>query len=141
MIKSFTVSHFKKIEKPVTIDFSKVNNYEYGNYDFLSLNYCSIRKKKSNPSFKKIIIRSFWKQRKERKMNWILIINQNIEKALIILDINREMISQKPPVSQKDLFNAQLTKFVSHDEVSILCSIPLFLYDYIPIDSWYKPTV
>lgn len=29
MIKSFTVSNFKRIQKPVTIDFSKVSNYEF----------------------------------------------------------------------------------------------------------------
>lgn len=29
MIKTFTVSNFKRIEKPVSIDFSKVSNYEF----------------------------------------------------------------------------------------------------------------
>ena len=29
MIKTFTVSNFKRIEKPISIDFSKVSNYEF----------------------------------------------------------------------------------------------------------------
>ena len=93
--------------------------------------------KLSDLELKKIKLRSYWKLRKERKSNWKLLIKQNVEKLFDINDVDKSQINNKFPITQDMLFEKQQIKFVSKQMVSVICSIPLFLYDYIPLKHWY----
>lgn len=65
------------------------------------------------------------------RINWTLINAQNIAKASFLCDIN-EKVPTIEDISQKEIFENQLSKYVSNEpsEVSILNSFPLFLYEY-----------
>ena len=68
-----------------------------------------------------------------RTENWKLMQEQNIIKANYICTGNLSMPESKEAVSQKEIFNAQLQKYVlPKDCVSILSAFPLFLYEYFP---------
>ena len=126
---------------PDAIFKKKVDTFSfYGSFDFLTLNFLTSLKvdmNLSNLTLKKQKLRSYWKQRKERKANWKLLIKQNIEKLFDINEIDKSEIKNKFSISQDMLFDIQQAKFVSKQMVSVICSIPLFLYDYIPLKRWY----
>ena len=128
-------------ECPDAIFKNKVNTFSsYGSFDFLTLNFLTSLKadmKLSDLELKKIKLRSYWKLRKERKSNWKLLIKQNVEKLFDINDVDKSQINNKFPITQDMLFEKQQIKFVSKQMVSVICSIPLFLYDYIPLKHWY----
>ena len=62
---------------------------------------------------------------------------QNIAKASFLCDIN-EKAPTIEDISQKEIFENQLSKYVSNEpsEVSILNSFPLFLYEYFGESVW-----
>ncbi len=68
------------------------------------------------------------------RINWALINAQNLIKASFLCDVNEKTPSVED-ISQKDIFDNQLSKYVSNkpSEVSILNSFPLFLYEYFGI--------
>lgn len=70
-----------------------------------------------------------------RKENWRHIINLNIKKANYICSGLNELPTEKTSINQQTIFKNQLSKYVySKNEISILNSFPLFLYEYFPID-------
>lgn len=63
--------------------------------------------------------------------NWVLLKGQNVKKANYIVNDIMDFPTSKDAISQRQIFNAQKTKFVRPSEsVSILNSFPIFLYDY-----------
>lgn len=63
--------------------------------------------------------------------NWELLKFQNVSKANYIISGNYRMPNQKVNILQKLIFDAQKMKYVeANDEVAILNSFPIFLYDY-----------
>lgn len=70
-----------------------------------------------------------------RKANWEHIIKLNIKKANYICAGLNKLPSEKTSINQQAIFENQLSKYVySKNEISILNSFPLFLYEYFPID-------
>ena len=138
---SFNTYTISLSDCPDAIFKKKVDTFSfYGSFDFLTLNFLTSLKvdmNLSNLTLKKQKLRSYWKQRKERKANWKLLIKQNIEKLFDINEIDKSEIKNKFLISQDMLFDIQQAKFVSKQIVSVICSIPLFLYDYIPLKRWY----
>jgi len=64
--------------------------------------------------------------------NWELLKLQNINKANYIITGNNEMPDNKDMVNQAKIFNAQISKYVEpNDQVAILNSFPIFVYDYL----------
>lgn len=97
-------SHFKKMAK----DFSY-----YGNLDFI----CHKRDTKED----------FQKARR----NWEILKEQNTSKANYICNGVLGIPVSKSDVSQDRIFESQVSKYVlKNDEISILNSFPLFLYEY-----------
>lgn len=138
---SFNTYTISLSDCPDAIFKKKVDTFSfYGSFDFLTLNFLTSLKvdmNLSNLTLKKQKLRSYWKQRKERKANWKLLIKQNIEKLFDINEIDKSEIKNKFLISQDMLFDIQQAKFVSKQMVSVICSIPLFLYNYIPLKRWY----
>ena len=138
---SFNTYTISLSDCPDAIFKKKVDTFSfYGSFDFLTLNFLTSLKvdmNLSNLTLKKQKLRSYWKQRKERKANWKLLIKQNIEKLFDINEIDKSEIKNKFSISQDMLFDIQQAKFVSKQMVSVICSIPLFLYDYILLKRWY----
>ena len=65
------------------------------------------------------------------KQNWTLLEKQNVMKANYICNNTLSMPINKEAISQKRVFEAQLSKYINpKDEVSILSAFPLFNYDY-----------
>ena len=65
------------------------------------------------------------------KENWEHLKEQNIKKANYICYDNFAYPKTKDSVSQKNIFNSELEKFVlPNNEVSILNAFPLFLFEY-----------
>lgn len=68
-----------------------------------------------------------------RAENWKLVNEQNVVKANYLCSGDLTRPKDKGVVSQKEIFSAQLQKYVLPTEsVSILSAFPLFLYDYFP---------
>lgn len=68
-----------------------------------------------------------------RTENWRLVNEQNVVKANYLCSGDLTRPKDKGIVSQKEIFSAQLHKYVLPTEsVSILSAFPLFLYDYFP---------
>ena len=66
------------------------------------------------------------------KNNWMLLKAQNVRKANYIISGKNAWPANKEDVSQYALFKAQNAKYVStNDEVAILNSFPIFIYDYL----------
>lgn len=91
---------------------------DYKSLDFLTLN--TRRKATENE------IRS-------RTVNWRHIKEQNVAKANYLCADSFAIPEDKDVVCQKNIFQAQLEKYVLPKEcVSILSAFPLFLYEYFP---------
>ena len=71
---------------------------------------------------------------KNQESNWKHIIDLNIKKANHICSDLNELPSKKISINQQEIFKNQLSKYVSKNEIAILNSFPLFLYEYLPID-------
>lgn len=57
---------------------------------------------------------------------------QNVKKANYIISGNDAMPDSKDTVNQKKIFNAQIEQYVEpKEQVSILNSFPIFVYDYL----------
>lgn len=70
-------------------------------------------------------------RQKKVSANWEILKDQNVKKANFICNNVYVHPNSKNDISQKIIFNNQLTKFViPNDEVSILCAFPLFLFEY-----------
>lgn len=55
----------------------------------------------------------------------------NVEKANYICFENKDYPERKEDINQKRIFENQLQKYVQKNcEVAVLCSFPLFLYEY-----------
>ena len=68
-----------------------------------------------------------------RAENWKLVNEQNVVKANYLCSGDLTRPKDKGIVSQKEIFSAQLQKYVLPTEsVSILSAFPLFLYEYFP---------
>lgn len=64
--------------------------------------------------------------------NWEYLKLQNIKKANYIISGNNKIPDDKQDFNQLDIFEAQKTKYVAtSDNVAVLNSFPLFLYDYL----------
>ena len=97
-------SQFKKTAR----DFSF-----YGNLDFISY------KRNTKEDFQKA------------RQNWEILKKQNTSKANYICNGVLELPVSKSDVSQDKIFESQVSKYVlTKDEISILNSFPLFLYEY-----------
>lgn len=95
---------FKKMAK----DFSF-----YGNLDFIS------HKRNTQEDFQKA------------KRNWEILKEQNTSKANYICNGVFGLPASKSDVSQDKIFESQVSKYVlAHNEIAILNSFPLFLYEY-----------
>lgn len=67
------------------------------------------------------------------KQNWHYLIQQNREKSLYLTSA-KETTDRKHIVSQLDIFSAQVNTYInSLTSVSILNSIPLFIYEYFDL--------
>lgn len=64
------------------------------------------------------------------KENWRIIKELNIKKANYICSKNNEIPSRKSDVSQSSIFSGQLQNYVRQNQIAILNSFPLFLYEY-----------
>lgn len=63
--------------------------------------------------------------------NWEHVKNQNVAKANLICTGKNGIPSEKECVSQQNIFQAQLEKYIAPSGVvSILCAFPLFLFEY-----------
>lgn len=71
---------------------------------------------------------------KNQESNWKHIIDLNIKKANYICSDLNELPTEKTSINQQTIFKNQLSKYVSKNEISILNSFPLFLYEYFPIN-------
>lgn len=71
---------------------------------------------------------------KNQQSNWKHIIDLNIKKANHICSDLNELPSKKISINQQEIFKNQLSKYVSKNEIAILNSFPLFLYEYFPIN-------
>lgn len=71
---------------------------------------------------------------KNQESNWKHIIDLNIKKANHICSDLNELPSKKISINQQEIFKNQLSKYVSKNEIAILNSFPLFLYEYLPIE-------
>ena len=113
---SYTVSRQDCIEssfKNIADSFS-----DYKSLDFLTLN------ERRTPTEKEI---------DSRTENWRKVQNQNVEKANYLCTGCLMIPEEKEAIAQKEIFAAQLQKFVlKEDRVSILSAFPLFLFDYFP---------
>ena len=97
-------SQFKKTAR----DFSF-----YGNLDVISY------KRNTKEDFQKA------------RQNWEILKKQNTSKANYICNGVLELPVSKSDVSQDKIFESQVSKYVlAKDEISILNSFPLFLYEY-----------
>lgn len=65
------------------------------------------------------------------KTSWNLLIQQNVKKANFICWHKNEYPKNKKDIIQQNIFDNQVQKYVSNNMVSILNSIPLFLYEYL----------
>ena len=64
--------------------------------------------------------------------NWEQLKLQNVKKANYIISGNDAMPDSKDTVNQKKIFNAQIEQYVEpKEQVSILNSFPIFVYDYL----------
>ena len=94
---------------------------DYKSLDFLTLN------DRRTPTEKEIDTRT---------ENWRLVQEQNVAKANYICTGNLSSPEDKEEISQKEIFSAQLQKFILTDDcVSILSAFPLFLFDYFPMQN------
>lgn len=75
---------------------------------------------------------------KNQQSNWKHIIDLNIKKANYICSCLNELPNKKATINQNTIFENQLSKYVSKNEISILNSFPLFLYEYFNIDYFTK---
>lgn len=69
---------------------------------------------------------------KTTKQNWQHLIDMNVSKANYICHGVNEYPENKSDITQKNIFDSQLQKYVNTDEcsVAILNAFPIFLYDY-----------
>lgn len=68
----------------------------------------------------------------EVKKNWSDLIDQNTKKANFVCNDCNDTVSDIEQITQARLFDAQKTKYVdANDEVAILNSFPLFLFEYL----------
>lgn len=67
----------------------------------------------------------------EISRNWKFLKCQNVKKANFIVTDKYEFPDNKEQISQRAIFQSQLSKYVDNDDtVAILNAFPLFLYDY-----------
>lgn len=72
---------------------------------------------------------------KNQQSNWKHIIDLNIKKANYICSGLNELPNEKATINQNTIFKNQLSKYIySENEIAILNSFPLFLYEYFPIN-------
>lgn len=91
----------------------------YGSLDFIVLDF------RREPSRRKI---------DKVKQNWNLLEKQTVMKANYICNETLSMPINKEIISQKRIFEAQLSKFINpKNEVSILSAFPLFNYEYFKL--------
>ena len=94
------------------------------------------RKANEESVYKNLDFFTFKKQitdndRKTVKQNWKFIKDLNVKKANYICNDKNEIPAEKSAVNQTLIFNQQLQKYVyKKQEVAILNSFPLFLYEY-----------
>lgn len=99
--------------KELADDFS-----DYKSLDFLTLNT-------RRPATKKEI--------ESRRLNWKLLVNQNVAKANLICNGSLTIPEGKQSISQNAIFCSQLANFIEPSEsVSVLSAFPIFLFDYFP---------
>ncbi len=92
----------------------------YGNLDFIS---CQ-RKAKKNGGVD------------NTERNWRYLIEQNVKKANYICHGINSYPESKEAITQPEIFNAQVNKYVSKPGcmVAVLSAFPLFVYDYVSQD-------
>lgn len=65
------------------------------------------------------------------KQNWQYLREQNVRKALLLTTGSKQIPQKKELISQHDIFSSQIRKYIKVDNsVSVLNSLPLFLYEY-----------
>ena len=67
------------------------------------------------------------------KQNWQHIIKQNIIKANFICNDKKTMPINTDDITQQKIFISQKQKYIQNNELAILASYPLFLYEYFGI--------
>ena len=89
---------------------------DYGSLDFIVLD------------FRKELTKERYMQVKD---NWEMLKMQHASKANYLCNHSEGVPVDKDSISQKRLFQAQLSQYIlPSDEVSIICAIPLFQFDY-----------
>ena len=76
---------------------------------------------------------NIFKNQKERYIipNWLLLCKQHLAKANYICMGKNEMPQNKIDVSQSNIFKNQKERYIiPKNSVAVLCSFPLFLYEY-----------
>lgn len=67
----------------------------------------------------------------KHESNWKQLIKQNVSKANYICYGDYQIPKQKKLINQQIIFDNQKSKFVSNGKVSVLSSIPIFLWEYL----------
>lgn len=67
----------------------------------------------------------------KHESNWKQLVKQNVSKANYICFGDYQMPKSKRLINQQLIFNNQKFKFVSQGKVSVLSSIPVFLWEYL----------
>ena len=103
--------------KQMAADFSA-----YPNLDFVSFKYDNKKHCLKIPDNK---------QCETIKQNWQYLKEQNVRKALLLTTGSKQIPQKKELISQHDIFSSQIRKYIKVDNsVSVLNSLPLFLYEY-----------
>lgn len=64
--------------------------------------------------------------------NWKESIKQHVSKANFLCTDDYSIPSSKDTIAQQKIFDAEKDKYIDlHDEVSVLCGLPLFVFDYL----------
>lgn len=94
----------------------------YPNLDFIAFKYDDKKHRLKIPNNE---------QCKIIKQNWQYLKEQNVQKALLLTTGSKQIPPKKELISQHDIFSSQIRKYIKADNsVSVLNSLPLFLYEY-----------
>lgn len=98
-------------------------NSFYSNLDFIAF--------RMNEKKKYIKVPKSADRIEEIRNNWIYLVAMNVKKANYICHGYNSCPVEKESINQKNIFKSQLKNYVrKNNEVAILCSFPLFLYEY-----------
>ena len=110
-----------------SLKYFKSRSADFSHYD--NLDFASFRLGRNKAISEKDKVRSA-----ELFVNWKHLITQNTEKANYICNGRKSIPLDLDAVSQSCIFENQRGKFISEDNVAVLNSFPLFLFEYFGCD-------